>query len=39
MGDRKHHVAHLVGKALRVTGLIQELKARDKLVEEERPRR
>jgi hypothetical protein len=39
LGDRKHHVAHLVGEALGATGLIQELRARDKLDEEERPRR
>jgi hypothetical protein len=39
LGDRKHHVAHLVGEALGATGLIQELRARDKLDEEEQARR
>jgi hypothetical protein len=39
LGDRKHHVAHLLGEALGATGLIQELRARDKLNEEERPKR
>lgn len=39
LGDRKHHVAHLLGEALGATGLIKELRARDKLDEEDRPKR
>lgn len=39
LGDRKHHVVHLVGEALGATGLIQKLRTRDELDEEERPRR
>ncbi|KAE9381028.1 hypothetical protein N431DRAFT_538824 [Stipitochalara longipes BDJ] len=39
LGDRKHHVAHLLGEALGATVLIQELRARDELDEEERPKR
>jgi hypothetical protein len=38
LGDRRHHVAHLVGEALGATGLIKELRARDKLDEEDRAR-
>jgi hypothetical protein len=39
LGDRRHHVAHLLGEALGAAGLIQELRARDKLDEEDRPKR
>jgi hypothetical protein len=34
LGDRRHHVVHLVGEALGATGLIQELRAKDKADEE-----
>jgi hypothetical protein len=38
LGDRRHHVGHLVGEALGATGFVQDLRARDKLDEEERKR-
>lgn len=38
LGDWRHHVAHLVGEVLTATGLVQDLKARDELNEEERRR-
>jgi hypothetical protein len=41
LGDKKHHVAHLVGEAIGATGLLQELRERerDKSIEERGSRR